>query len=305
MVRIKHTPLVGCLAMLLGFIGFDKAKAEPVEMIINESIAGEACDERYAGDDKMTAENRAVDKAGLAAVKLSGIVQARYRDLSANALDTIAYRIIDEYMSDAKHEVTLADGNRVCVNLRAEVAMTAEQLAELVQEYRNSEAPEEQIEAIAAQVNADTAFKPQKLADKKLLYIRKMMFWNGAETAHYNDLLTGLFSHSVYFYVTDDAKLADYEVLPRLLKAEVDEIDTEHHKMQMHLELDVNAGSDDEFLPITVKQMHFILFAADKDEQEIADTLLRKLLTKAAEDASTKIDKFEAKRLEDISVRGK
>ena len=272
--------------------------------VINEAVTADACDERSPNDDKLTAENRAVDKAGLSAVKLSGIIQKHYPDLSANALDTVAYRIIDEYMSDSRHEVTLADGNRVCVNLHADVVMTGEQLAALVQEYRDSDAPEEQIEEVVKQVNEETTFKPQKLADKRLLYIRKMVFWNGEETNHYQDLLTGLFSHSDYFYVTDDAKLADYEVVPRLLKAEVDEIDTEHHKMQMQLEFDVYSDTVDDFLPVSIKQMHFILFAADKDEQEIADTLLRKLLTKAAEETGAKIDKFEATQLEKVGYRG-
>ncbi len=275
------------------------------QTVISEAVTADACDERHTGDDTLTAENRAVDKAGLAAIKLSGIIQKHYPNLSANALDTIAYRIIDEYMTDSRHELTLADGNRVCVNLHADISLTAEQLAELVQEYHDSDAVEEQIDAVVKEVNAEITFKPQNLADKKLLYIRKMVFWNGDETSHYQDLLTGLFSHSDYFYVTDDAKLADYTVIPRLLKAEVDEIDTEHHKMQMQMELDVHSDTADDFLPVSIKQMHFILFAADKDEQEIADTLLRKLLTKASEEAGAKIDKFEAMRLEETNVRGK
>ena len=304
MVKKHNIALVGALLTALGTVESGTATAAD-STIINESVTADACDERSRNDDKLTAENRAVDKAGLAAIKLSGVIQQHYPNLSANALDTIAYRIIDEYMSDSRHEVTLADGNRVCVNLHAEITLTGEQLAELVQEYRDSDAPEEQLEAVVKQVNAETTFKPQKLADKKLLYIRKMAFWNGDETGHYKDLLTGLFSHSDYFYVTDDPKLADYVVVPRLLKAEVDEIDTEHHKMQMQLEFEVHAEAIDDFLPIHVKQMHFILFAADKDEQEIADGLLRKLLAKGAEETGAKIDKFEAERLEKAGVKGR
>lgn len=304
MVKKQANTVVGLIITALCSVFSAQSYAEDGS-VINEAVTADACDERHRGDDTQTAENRAVDKAGLAAIKVSGIIQKFYPDLSASALDTIAYRIIDEYMFDSQHEVTLADGDRVCVNLRADVSLTHQQLEELVNEYRSSEAPEEQIEAVAAQVNRDTSFKPQKLADKKLLHIRKMSFWNGEETSHYKDLLTGLFSHSEYFYVTDDEKLADYEVKPRLLKSEVDEIDAEHHKMQMRVELEVVSDTVDDFLPITVKQIHFILFAADKDEQEIADDLLRKLLTKAAEEASSKIDKFEAKSLENSSLHGK
>jgi hypothetical protein len=303
-VKKQNIAFISALLAAWGSLGCNAAMSAD-NAVINEAVTADACDERSADDDKQTAENRAVDKAGLAAVKLSGIIQKHYPDLSANALDIISYRIIDEYMSDSRHEVTLADGNRVCVNLHADVVMTGEQLEALVQEYRDSDAPEEQIEEVAKQVNEETAFKPRKLAEKRLLYIRKMVFWNGEETNHYQDLLTGLFSHSEYFFVTNDAKLADYEVVPRLLKAEVDEIDTEHHKMQMQVELDVFSDKVDDFLPENVKQTHFILFAADKDEQEIADDLLRKLLAKAAEEAGSKIDKFEAKSLENSSLHRK
>ncbi len=304
MVKRQNIAFIGALLTAWGTLGCGTAMSAD-NTVINEAVTADACDERTQNDDKLTAENRAVDKAGLAAVKLSGIIQKYYPDLSASALDIISYRIIDEYMTDSRHEVTLADGNRVCVNLHADVVLTGEQLAALVQEYRDSDAPEEQIEAVAKQVNEETSFKPQKLGDKRLLHIRKMVFWNGEETNHYQDLLTGLFSHSEYFYVTDDAKLADYEVVPRLLKAEVDEIDTEHHKMQMQVELDVFSDKIDDFLPENIKQTHFILFAADKDEQEIADTLLRKLLTKAAEETGAKINKFEAMQLEKSAKSGK
>ena len=300
---IKRNSLIICALTAMLFMCVDAPAADYA--IISEAVTADACDEHRAGDDALTAENRAIDKAALSAVKLSGFIQKKYPDLSANALDTVAYRIIDEYMTDSKHEVTLTEGNRVCVSLRAAVSLSGEQLAELVQEYRDSDAPEEQIEAIAAKVNEETTFKPRKLSEKRLLYIQKMSFWNGAETNHYSDLLTGLFSHSEYFYVTNNEKLADYVIKPRLLKAEVDEIDTEHHKMQMQIELDARSDTIDDFLPISAKQMHFILFASDKDEQEIADNLLRKLLTKASEEIGKKIDKFEASQLEESSVRGK
>ncbi|MBR6356207.1 MAG: hypothetical protein IKR92_05075, partial [Alphaproteobacteria bacterium] len=194
---------------------------------------------------------------------------------------------------------------RVCVKLEAMVELTTEELARLVEEYRNSDAPAEQIAEVVEEVNQKLAFKPRTLSDKKLLYIRNMVFWNGDETNHYKDLLTGLFSHSQYFYVTDDEKLADFTVTPRLKKADVDEIDKHNHKMQMQVELEVLSRTIEEFSPIAEHQNHFILFAADKDEQKIADDLLRKLLSKAANDASAKIDNFEAKRIENAALNGK
>ena len=303
MVINRKIPLCGFIALLLGLDLTPLWAAE--NGLISEKVSADACDERRSGDDTKTAENRAVDRASLAAVKLSAVIQKRYPGLSTNALDLISYRIIDEYMVNAKHTVTLEDAGRVCVKLQAAVEMTTDDLAQLIAEYRDSDMAAAQVVEVAEKVNEQAMFKPSDLTEKKLLFVRPMNFWNGEDTDHYRDLLVGLFSHSEYFYVTDDAQLADYLVTPRLLKAEVDEIDSTNHKMQMQVELDVVSRTMDDFTPLTARQTHFILFAADSDEQEIADNLLRKLLTRAAEEAGAKIDKFSAARLEEINVHGK
>lgn len=272
--------------------------------IIAQGISADACDDRMVDDDEQTAENRAVDKAGLSAVKLSGIIQRHNPDLSANAIDTIAYRIIDEYMVNAGHSVKFSDNSRVCVKLVANVEMTSADLDKLIEEYKDSDAPAEQIAEVVKQVEEDTTFKPQSLGETKLLYIGKMIFWNGSETDHYTDFLTGLFSNSEYFYVTEDKKIADFVVTPRLIRSEVDEIDHNNHKMQMTVELETSMQNDKSFAPLNEQENHFILFAGDKDEQKIADELLRKLLAKAAKEMSRKIDKYSAAYLERKKIKG-
>ena len=287
-----------------------KAYCNPAgEQYISQNVSADACDDRLVDDDEHTAENRAVDKAGLSAVKLSGIIQRNYPDLSANAIDIISYRIIDEYMVNVAHAIKYSDSNRVCVKLMADIEMSTADLEKLVKEYKDSDSPVEQINEatqvaqVAEKVIKNTTIKPQSLDDKKLLYIRKMIFWNGTETNHYNDLLTGLLSGSEYFYVTDEESLADFVITPRLVKSQVDEIDSKNHKMSMAIELEVYSPVNNSFAPLNERQNHFILFASDKDEQRIADDMLRKLLTKAAKEVSRKIDKYSAMDLEKTKIR--
>ena len=294
MVKTTIKPLYKLFAICLCYIGWMVADAYAAYLY---PVEADACDQRKDNDDVKTAENRAVDKAGLSAVKLSNVIQKNYPDLSVSALDIIAYRIIDDYMINTSHEITIEDEERICVKLFGTIEISPDQLALLVEEYKESDSPEEVI-AVAEKVKAQTSFKPQNLNDKKLLYIDSMEFWNGNGTSHYKDLLTGLFSNSEYFYVTEDKKAADYIVKPRLLKAEVDEIDNRNHKMQIQIEIEISSGTLDDFKPIREKQGHFILFAADKDEQSIADNLLRKLLTKAANNSNTKLNNYSAQHLE-------
>ncbi|MCQ2735001.1 MAG: hypothetical protein MJ212_03510 [Alphaproteobacteria bacterium] len=275
----------------------EKALATEDE-IITRFVTADACDERQPTDDKQTAENRAIDKASMAAIKLSGIVQKIHPELSASALDIISYRIIDEYLLNTQHRVTISDDTHICVNLEATVEITTQDIHKLVEEYQNSDATELQTSEIAEQINDDTSFKANTLQDKKLVYIAPMTIWNGEDTNHYTELLNNLLSHSDYFYITDNKDTADYTITPSLSSAKVDKIDQEHHKMQMLIELTVESRHDDGFEPINTKQNHFILFPATKNEQEIADTLITKLLSRATTEISNKIDRYLSLKIE-------
>ena len=271
------------------FFGFQATAEE----YVSQSVEASACDDRQANDDKQTAENRAIDKACMSAVKLSGILQRNYPDLSEHAGDLITYRIIDENLKDVEHQVTLENESRVCVRIKGVVQISADELAQLVEEYKQSDAPQDaQIIEAVEEIKAKMAIKPQNPDEQKLIYISEMNFWNGTETSHYSEYLTGLMAQSDYFYVTDKMDLADYILLPRLIQAEVDEIDSQNHKMKMIVELEIIARRDDDFLPLNERQNHFILFAASKNEQEVADTLIRKLLSRAATALMQKMDKY-------------
>ncbi|MBQ8482160.1 MAG: hypothetical protein IJ532_06475 [Alphaproteobacteria bacterium] len=301
MVNISRFSACSIIAVtLLLLSAANVCYAENNEEYITQNVSADSCDDRLVDDDEFTAENRAVDKAGLSAVKLSGVIQRYHPELSANAIDTIAYRIIDEYMVNMSHAIKFSDSDRVCVKFVADIEMTSSDMEKLIEEYKDSDAPAEQIADVVKKVEESTTFKPQTLQDKKLLYVRKMVFWNGNETSHYNDFLTGLFSNSEYFYVTEDESIADFVVTPRLTKSEVDEIDRNNHKMQMSMELEVFSLTDNNFAPLQERQNHFILFAGDKDEQKIADELLRKLLTKASKELSRKLDDYSAICLEKL-----
>jgi hypothetical protein len=265
-------------------------------------ISGSACDDVQRGENMDIAEKRAQDKAAVAAVKTSGIIQKYAEDINEHILDIIAYRLIDEHISEVKNETTLADGSRVCVSFSANVDITPEQMAGFIEMYKNADKPEE-IAEVAAKVNETTAFKPQNLGEKQLLFIENMEDWRGGKTANYTELLTELFSHSEYFYVTEDKSTADYIVQPKLVNAAVDELDKLNHKMQMQLSLQVSAPEIGDFEPIDEQQNHFILFSVEKDEQEVADTLIRKLLTRAANNVDEKIDRYAQTHLENTKLR--
>ena len=276
------------------------------EDIILRQVTGAACDARQADDDTRTAENRALDKAGLDAVRKSGVVQEYYQNLSEQALNLISYRIIDEYLSEIEHQKTKDDALQVCVKMNAQLEITPDELVELINEYKYSAVPtEEQIVEIAEEVKEQTQFKPQNLNDKKLVYIAPLEFWNDLKTANYTPILRESLKNSDYFFVTEDEKMADFVLKPLVDEAKVDALDAKHRKMKMILLLNLEAPNDKNFAPMQEEQKHFILFAADKSEQQVADTLIKKLLERAATAMLTKLDKQIERQLEEEKLLGK
>ena len=276
------------------------------EGYITQEVNGDACDERQTGDDARTAENRALDKAGLAAIKTSGLVQKRYPFLADSALNMVSYRLIDEYLYDVKHHLTLDDETRVCVSMQATLEIEPEDLEELVQEYKFGNEPTvAQIEKVAKQVQSETQFKPKNINEKKLIYIEPLHFWSGTKTDIYNDVLRQEFAGSEYFYVTTDKSMADYVIKPTVEKAAVDMVDNKNNKMQISVKIAVVAPNENDFQEIDERQSHFILFAADKDEQELADSLIRKLLKSTASAINNKLDNNISQKLEESRLYGK
>ena len=276
-------------------------------------VSADACDDRQQGYDAKTMEYRAVDKASLIAVKSSGLIQKYDDKLSPTVLDIVAYRLIDEYLHDVKHEITHSSSNRVCVHVKANLVISPIEMGALIKEHKeaaepariNPDAEVQMASEVAEEINKTTALKPQNLKEKKLLYIENIKFWDGSENNHYADILKELFSDSEYYFVTADKGVADYMVTPSLKKAEVDKIDANNHKMKMLIEIQVDATNEKDFKTIKQEQNHFVLFSADKDEQQVADTLIKKLLARAAKEVDGKLNRHIQNELEKNKVLGK
>ena len=280
--------------MLLPAYAEDVAQKQPVE--------ADACDDRQSDDDKETALNRAIDKASLSAVKLSGIIQKQNDKIYASVLDVISYHIIDNYLFDVEHEVTYDDAKRVCVKVKGNVAIPTDELNSLIGEYKSSMTPESLAE-ISENVKQNVAFKPNKLSERKLVYINNMRFWDGSETDHYAEEIKKLFDDNEYFFITDKKDTADFVITPVLEKAQVDKINDSNHKMQMILNTEIVSDKISGFNKASNVQNHFILFSADKDEQEIADDLIKKLLKKSAFGTAGKIEEVIQNHLKQQEVK--
>ena len=119
--------------------------------VISQMVESDACDDRQQDFDKQTMEYRAVDKASLIAVKSAGIIQKYGKNLAPSVVDIIAYRLIDEYLTNVEHNVTLSEVNRVCVHVSANLEISADELKSLIEEHKKAAEP--------AHINPDAEVK--------------------------------------------------------------------------------------------------------------------------------------------------
>lgn len=268
------------------------AETESLSEVIFEKIGADACDDKHSDDDVKMAENRAIDKASLSAVKLSGVIQKQHPNLGTHSLDLITYRIVDEHLEDVEKDVTLNDENRVCVKIHANLRISEDELNELIHEYKRNEVIEgTEVVEVAEKVQDKIRVRPSNEQDRKLVYIDDMVMWNDSHTDHYTPYLTELFSHSEYYYVTQNKALADFVIIPELAKADVDVLDEKNHKMHMVVKLSVEDQNEKAIEGLGDQQNHFTLFEANDNEQNVADKLIIKLLNRSVVNINNLLEK--------------
>ncbi len=121
-----------------------------------------------------------------------------------------------------------------------------------------------------------------------MVYIAPTTFFNNTSSSKYSKFLSDVFGKSNYFYLTDNAELADYVINAKVLRAKVDPINKDTNRMQMVIALEsknVNSGETE-----TEHQNRFLLFNASENEQTVAQKLMKQLFEKACDKIITKSD---------------
>ena len=128
-----------------------------------------------------------------------------------------------------------------------------------------------------------------------LVYVKDLQYFNGATSQKYAAHLKEKIDNNPYYYLTGDEELADYVILPKVLKAKVDALDASHKRLQMVVVLDIKGLEDG---VVSVTQNRFLLFSEEENEQDIANRLIKKLLEAAGSEAVRKIEINEQAKLE-------
>ncbi len=284
-----------CVLILALFVS--KAQAQELETQALE-VYGNACEKVIDGESKSSTRVRASDKAVFLGIKRLPLLNDAKNSLNEHDLNVMVYRLVDEHIQDLSVSTKEETEDKVCVEIKG--WLNPQDVERVKSEFISNAAPvkeatPEMVAAVAEEVNEEVAITPQNPESLALLHISPLEYYNGAKSAKYAKILEEQFADNPYFYLTEDAEIADYVIVPKLLKAKVDKLDAGHKRLQMVVLLEIS-GLKDEI--VNEYQNRFVLFGAEEDEQQTASRLLEKLLENAGDGALRKIEHNEQIRQE-------
>lgn len=265
-------------------------------------IYGNACETVIRGESKSSTRVRATDKAVFLGVKRQDSLSHAKQILNEHDLNVMIYRLVDEYVEDLKVATIEENDAKVCVEVKGWLSFGA--ISEVEKEFITdsspvNEATPEAVVEVAREVKENIFLAPQNPESLALLHIKTLEYYNGGKSDKYTQILKEQFADNPYFYLTDDAEIADYVITPKVLKAKVDKLDAGHKRLQMVVVLEINGLKEE---AVNEYQNRFVLFGAEENEQETASRLLEKLLSNAGEGVLRKIEHQEQVRQETVEL---
>jgi len=145
-----------------------------------------------------------------------------------------------------------------------------------------------------SQKNIDISQDDEDISSPKaLVYIGPVEFSNNTHSYKPISVLKDFFKNEDIYTILDSPDGADYIITPKVLKAKIDPIDQQNRRLQMVVSTELKINNTDG--SISDHQNRFVLFPKDKNEQEEAMNLLKKLLQKSGERLIQRIEQNENK----------
>lgn len=257
------------------------------------SIYGNACEKVIEGESKASTRVRAADKAVFLGVKKLPELARVKSILNEHDVNVLVYRLVDEYIEDLSSSTVSSDAGKVCVEING--YLPPEAIEKVQTEFIKAEKPlkeaaPEVVAEVASEVKREVDIKPVNPESLALVYIGPLEYYNGAKSNKYSKMLQEQFAGNQYFYLTEDAEIADYVITPKVLKAKVDNLDAAHKRLQMVVSLEITGLKNE---TVNEYQNRFVLFGAEENEQQTAARLLNKLIETAGANVLRKIEHNE------------
>ncbi len=282
----------------------------PCISVADEDIAiyATAC-EQVKNEAISSVRTRAADKALFTAVKKLPELAEVKNSLSDHDFNVLVYAIADNQLQNVNMITQKQDDFEICVEVNAD--LPKENLNKELLQNKNKESA---LEKAAETMENITEEQPKTIEDiieknstpqikdetKALVFLDKLTFYNNTSSQAYTNALAKHLQNNFFFYMSDDREVADYIIIPKVLKAKVENIN--ENTKRLHMIVSVDLQNEKEDLNITEHQNKIILFNSDDDPQKIASGLMTDLLNKAFNVVVKKIETTENKKLKNLII---
>ena len=289
------------------------------------SVNAAVCEKIINGESRSSARVRASDKALFKAVEdLPDL--SRYRTkLDTHGFNLKVYRLVDNYLENVKISTISQERGQICVEVVADLPPAAvtevfetgtEPEPEIIPDITEAE---EMVLDIEDEVDENVSIaippKPEIVINKEISYtdtgtenektqpelpqptteapektivfIDKTKFYNGSDTSGFFSALEQVVLQKRGFKAAATLNSPDYILKTKVLKAKVDNVNSETGRLQIVAELELIDTKTS--TAQTEHQNRFVLFNSSEDAQKVAANLTRKLLSAGAEKLLAKV----------------
>lgn len=305
-----HLLLIGGLC-LFSAPAFAQEELDNPDII---SVYARACEPIKQGEARSSVRVRATDKAAFKSLENISALADIKQKLLASDFNTLVYTLIDNYLEDMAVRTVEHNDENLCVEVTGylskqniaearakQKAAKQELMAQEKPYYLELESNEkdlppvvtgmppkpqpkihEEIAFETAEISAELPTAPNAQSNSNtMIFVEKTKFFDGSNTGAFFETIKQALAENPNLATSQTMDNADYILKSEVLRAKVDPINKQTFRLQMVISMELT--DTETSAKITEHQNRFLLFESTEDEQKVAASLMKKLLTKGCQ----------------------
>lgn len=270
------------------------------------AVYGSACEDIKSDTQNASTRLKATDKACFNAVSsLPEIIDIK-SSFDDHDYNVMIYTIVDEYIEDLTTKTIKQDDSQICVEVTGYITpenigkaidnTIRQQPSEEVAEKQDTPADEKQDISVAIDEVPHEIDEPTNFVILSTIFVKPTEFYNNTVSSTHSNILKNILSQNDNIRIVDDESEANFIITPKVLKAKIEQLNTETNRMQMVVALETFDKNNNSI--VSEHQNKLIMFSSSDDEQTIAKNLLKKLLEQGSLSISNLVSKSNKQTLQ-------
>lgn len=249
------------------------------------AIYGSACEDIKSDTQNASTRLKATDKACFNAVSsLPEIIDIK-SSFDDHDYNVMIYTIVDEYIEDLTTKTIKQDDSQICVEVTGYI--TPENIGKAIDNTIHQPSSDEVAEkqdtpsdakedvSVATNKSSPAIDESTNFVVLSTIYVKPTEFYNNTVSSTHSNILKNILSQNDLIRIVNDESEANFIITPKVLKAKIEQLNTETNRMQMVVALETFDKNSNSL--VSEHQNKLIMFSSSDDEQTIAKNLLKKL----------------------------